>query len=93
MSRRKVFLVGGMAHEITSGKLPSKLNCLSVLFYNNMRFVKLHFNASAAVVIDECLVFWKKARVPPSKQFKLRKRAQKVTCNLATIIQEQEEKQ
>lgn len=63
MPRPKLFLVGAMNSQITGSKLPSKRNCLSVLFFN-MRIVKMSLNDSAALVIDECLIFWKKARIP-----------------------------
>lgn len=63
MSRKQVFLVGIMKNQITGGKLPSKRDILSVLFYN-MRVVNLSLQESASLVIDECLIYWKKARIP-----------------------------
>lgn len=63
MPRSKVFLVGVIDQQITGSKLPSKRQCLSVLFYN-MRFVGITLTESASLVIDECLIFWKKARIP-----------------------------
>jgi len=63
MSRKPVFLVGSMQNQIYGGKLPSKRDVLSVLFYN-MRMVNLNLHESASLVIDECLIFWKKARIP-----------------------------
>lgn len=63
MSRKQVFLVGVMKNQITGGKLPSKRDILSVLFYN-MRIVNLSLQESASLVIDECLIYWKKARIP-----------------------------
>ncbi|KAF0712490.1 Uncharacterized protein FWK35_00031652, partial [Aphis craccivora] len=63
MSRKQVFLVGIMKNQITGGKLPSKRDILRVLFYN-MRVVNLSLQESALLVIDECLIYWKKARIP-----------------------------
>lgn len=51
-----------MNNQITGSKLPSKQNCLSVL-YHNMRNVHLNLNSSALLTIDECLIYWKKARI------------------------------
>jgi len=63
MSRKPIFLVGSMRNQITGSKLPCRRDVLSVLFYN-MREVKLNLHDSASLVIDECLIFWKKARIP-----------------------------
>jgi len=63
MPRQELFLIGTMKNQITGSKLPSKRDCLSVLFYN-MRFVKLNLNESSHLVIDECMVFWRKPRIP-----------------------------
>ncbi|KAK9696216.1 hypothetical protein QE152_g32038 [Popillia japonica] len=63
MSRKSVFFVGSMTNQITGSKLPSRGNVLSVLFYN-MREVMLTLHESASLVIDESLIFWKKARIP-----------------------------
>lgn len=63
MSRKQVFLIGTMKNQITGSKLPSRRDILSVLFYN-LHEVRLDLHASAALVIDECLIFWKKARIP-----------------------------
>jgi hypothetical protein len=62
MSRQQIYLVGTMKNQITGSKLPSKRNCLSVLFYN-MRFVKLNLHDSSRLVIEEYSIFWKKARI------------------------------
>jgi len=62
-SREKLFIIGHMNHQITGSKLPSRGDCLKVLFYN-MRITKLNLNDSASLVIEECIVFWKKARIP-----------------------------
>lgn len=63
MPRQQIYLIGAMKNEITGSKLPSKKDCLTVLFFN-MRFVKLNAHDSSRLVIDECLVFWRKARIP-----------------------------
>lgn len=63
MPREKLFLVGAMKNQILGSKLPSKRDVLSVLFYN-MRKVKLSLANSVSLVIDECSIFWKKARIP-----------------------------
>lgn len=63
MSRKPCFLFGSIKNQITGSKLPSRGNVLSVLFYN-MREVKLNLHNSAALVTDEVLIFWKKARIP-----------------------------
>lgn len=63
MPNRNIYLINSVKNQITGSKLPSKKDCLSVLFYN-MRFVKLNLNESISLVIDECLIYWKKARLP-----------------------------
>lgn len=63
MPRNHVFLAGAMDYQITGSKLPSQKNSLSVLFYN-LQIVKLNLHESATLVLDECLIFWKKARIP-----------------------------
>lgn len=63
MPRQKIFIVGVMKNQILGSKLPSKKDVLSVLFFN-MRMVKLTLKDSISLVIDECLIFWKKARIP-----------------------------
>ncbi|XP_050499022.1 uncharacterized protein LOC126879795 [Diabrotica virgifera virgifera] len=61
--RNNIYLVGVMKNQICGSKLPCKRDVLSVLFYN-MRVVNLNLNDSSALVIDEVVVFWKKARIP-----------------------------
>lgn len=63
MSKRKIYLIESVKNQIMGSKLPSIKDCLSVLFFN-LRLVKLNLNESAALVIDECLIYWKKARIP-----------------------------
>lgn len=75
--REKIFLIGYTNHQITGGKLPSKGDCLKVLFYN-MRVTDLSLNESASLVVDECLIFWKKARIPTKEQHKCREKLKKL---------------
>jgi len=63
MPRQHIFLLGNLVNQITGNKLPSNGDCLRVLFYN-MRVVNLNLNDSSGLVADECLLFWKKARIP-----------------------------
>jgi len=63
MKRQYIYLVGFTKNQILGSKLPSQRDCMRVLFYN-MRFVKMSLAESAKLVIDECLIFWKKARIP-----------------------------
>ncbi|CAI6353318.1 unnamed protein product [Macrosiphum euphorbiae] len=63
MPRQQIYLIGPMNNQITGSKLPFKRDCLSVLFYN-MRLVNLNLHDSSRLVIDECSIFWKKARIP-----------------------------
>lgn len=63
MPRSKIYLIGEMKNQILGSKLPSQRECLSVLFYN-MRVVKMNLSDAANLVMDECLIFWKKARIP-----------------------------
>lgn len=61
---KDVYLIGREYHQIMGSKLPSIKQVLSVLFFNT-RTVKLSVRESANLVIDEVLIFWKKARIPP----------------------------
>lgn len=63
MSRENIFLLSYINNQITGNKLPSNGDCFRVLFYN-MRVINLNLNYSASLVADECLLFWKKARIP-----------------------------
>ncbi|KAF2897735.1 hypothetical protein ILUMI_08441 [Ignelater luminosus] len=63
MPRTTIYLIGAMKNQILGSKLPSQKDCLSVLFYN-MRVVNMNLSDAANLVIDECLIFWKKARIP-----------------------------
>lgn len=63
MSRKKIFLINEMKNQIMGSKFPSKHDCLSVLFFN-MRVGRMNLHESTSLVIDECLIFWKKARIP-----------------------------
>jgi len=63
MPGQQIYLIGPMNNQITGSKLPSKRDCLSILFYN-MHLVNLNLHDSSHLVIDECSIFWKKARIP-----------------------------
>ena len=69
--RKEIFLIGHFKHQITGSKLPSKGDCLRVLFYN-MRALKMTLDDSAALVVEECIVFWKKAKIPVQELHKCR---------------------
>jgi hypothetical protein len=84
MPRNQVFLIGSMSYQITGSKLPSIKNCLSVLFYN-LRVVKLSLNESAALVVDECLIFWKKARIPTQDIYNIQRKLKKLYDDLRKL--------
>lgn len=71
--RRKLFLVGSVKHAITGSKLPSIGDVLNVLFYN-LRYRRLDLNASAALLAEEILLYWKKARIPTRNPDKVRQK-------------------
>ena len=60
-SRRDIFLVGGVNHQIVSSKLPSNRQVLSVLFYN-LREAKHSLKDSVSLTILDCMIIWEKAR-------------------------------
>lgn len=62
-SKKEIYLVGHVRHQITGSKLPSNGQVLAVLFYN-IRKVNLSVNASANLTIRECIIYWEKARIP-----------------------------
>lgn len=62
-SKKGIFLIGGVIHQIKGSKLPSNGQVLAVLFYN-IREVNLTVNESANLTIRECIIFWEKARIP-----------------------------
>lgn len=62
-SKKSVFLIGDVNHQITGSKLPSNGQVLTVLFYN-IREVHLTVNESANLTIRECIIYWEKARIP-----------------------------
>ncbi|XP_039315242.1 uncharacterized protein LOC120359881 isoform X1 [Solenopsis invicta] len=84
MSRKPIFLVGSMRKQITGSKLPCQRDVLSVLFYN-MREVKLNLHDSASLVIDECLIFWKKARIPTQDRSDCIKKCKKLYENFKKL--------
>lgn len=62
-AKNNIFLVGDVNHQTTGAKLRSNRQVLAVLFFN-IREVKLIVSESANVVIGECIIFWKRARIP-----------------------------
>lgn len=62
-SKKEIFLIGNVRHQITGSKLPSNGQVLAVLFYN-IREVSLSVNQSANLTIRECIIYWEKARIP-----------------------------
>jgi len=62
-TKKSIFLVGDVQHQINGSKLPSNGQVLAVLFYN-IREVKLTINESANLAVRECVIFWEKARIP-----------------------------
>ncbi|KAL4127287.1 hypothetical protein QTP88_011464 [Uroleucon formosanum] len=73
-----------MNNQITGSKLPSKRNCLSVLYYN-MRNIHLNLNSSALLTIDECLIYWKKARIPNQDRDNCAKKLKKLYEDLRSL--------
>lgn len=61
--RQNIFLIGDVDVQIVGNKLPSKLQALKVLFFYT-RILNNTITDSVAAVIDEIIVFWKKARIP-----------------------------
>lgn len=56
-------IIGYSSNQIVGSKLPSNKQVLSVLFFN-MREVNLNLRQSATLVIQEVMIFWRKARIP-----------------------------
>ena len=75
--RKEIFLFGYYKHQITGSKLPSQDDCLRVLFYN-MHVTKLRLNESATLAAEECLIFWKKARIPTQELHKCKLKLKKL---------------
>ncbi|GBO44032.1 hypothetical protein AVEN_162616-1 [Araneus ventricosus] len=62
-SKKVIFLIREIKHQITGSKLPSNGQVLAVLFYN-IREVNLTVNESPNLTIRKCIIFWEKARIP-----------------------------
>lgn len=71
-SRQEIYLVGHHKHQITGSKLPSNGDCLWVLF------VGFNLDISANLVIEECNIFWKKARIPTQEPHKCKLKLKKL---------------
>lgn len=68
--RVKVAHVGYATYQIVSNSdLPTIKQVLAVLFYNLRRF-KNSLDISAKLAVEECLIFWKKARIPTREVYK-----------------------
>lgn len=62
--REKINFVGYTCNQIiVNNRLPNIKQVLAVLFYN-LRRVSKDVDISAKLTIDECLIFWRKARIP-----------------------------
>lgn len=83
--RKPIFLLGFAKHQITGSKLPSIGDSLKALFYN-LRVAKFNLNESASLVIDECLIFWKKARIPTQESHKCREKLKKIYENWRNLL-------
>lgn len=62
-AHQDIFLIGDIDVQIVGNKLPSKLQALKVLFFHT-RILNASVPNSVAAVIDEIIVFWKKAQIP-----------------------------
>lgn len=62
-ARNNVYLLGNECSQITGSKLPSIKQALLVFFYN-LRVVKLNIRESARLAVREIEIFWDKARIP-----------------------------
>ncbi|GBN72951.1 hypothetical protein AVEN_210862-1 [Araneus ventricosus] len=62
-SKKVIFLIREIEHQITGSKLPSNGQDLAVLYYN-IRELNLTVNERANLAIRECIIFWQKARMP-----------------------------
>ncbi|GBM46067.1 hypothetical protein AVEN_109651-1 [Araneus ventricosus] len=62
-SKKVIFLIREIEHQITGSKLPSNGQDLAVLFYN-IQEVNLIVNERVNLAIHECIIFWQKARMP-----------------------------
>ncbi|GBN46531.1 hypothetical protein AVEN_193051-1 [Araneus ventricosus] len=62
-SKKVIFLIREIEHQIKVSKLPYNGQDLAVLFYN-IREVNLTVNESANLAFLECFMFWENARMP-----------------------------
>lgn len=61
--REKVYIIGYCSNALMGSKLPSSSEVLKVLFFY-LRKVKLNLRDSSTLVVEELLLFWRKARIP-----------------------------
>lgn len=66
-AKNTIHFIGVPYDQILGNKLPSRKQVLSVFFFNH-RVRNLTISASANMVAEELLVFWKKARVPTQEK-------------------------
>lgn len=66
-AKNTINFIGVPYDQILGNKLPSRKQVLSVFFFNH-RVRNLTISASANMVAEELLVFWKKARVPTQEK-------------------------
>lgn len=67
-SEDNIFLIKNSTHQIVGAKLPSNRQVLQVFFYNK-KTIGFDVNQSSALVVDEIVVFWQKARIPTSAKW------------------------
>lgn len=58
-----IFFLGNGVNQITGNKLFSNRNYFVILFYNT-HIVNLNLSGNLGLVADECLLLWKKAKIP-----------------------------
>lgn len=72
-SKTEIYLVGHPCHAIMGSKLPSKRQILSMYFFNT-RNRKMQANASALLVADAAMIFWRQAAIPTRDRGDVRKK-------------------
>jgi len=62
-SSAQIYLIESPTTQIIGSKLPSNRQVLLV-FFNNLRTLKLNTRENASLAVRECSIFWEKARIP-----------------------------
>lgn len=88
MPRQELYLIGFTNTQITGSKLPSKKHCLSGLFCCNLRFVNLSLYESSRLVVDECLMLWRKAHISTRDSSHCINKSKKIIRKLEKIREE-----